>query len=100
MLQEMHDRGYVLQMNADSLSAGWHTRRYAQRLLQQGLVDVLGSDGHDPHRRKPVLSPARRAMRGRQELFEQLTLTGPTALLRASRTTGGKEEKAALGSPI
>lgn len=99
ILQEMHDRGYVLQMNADSLSADWHTRRYARRLLQQGLVDVLASDGHDASRRKPLLSPASRAIRGHSELFEQLTRTGPAALLRVSRVTGGKEEKTASVSP-
>jgi len=100
MLAEFRDRGYQLQMNVEALRRGFGTGRYARRLLRDGLVTILASDGHGAVRRKPLLSPARAALRNGR-LFEQLTLTNPGRLLLPppaprSRT---QEEKAAPLSP-
>jgi len=81
MLRDFHERGYRLQMNVSSLSSGFTMRRYARRLLREGLVDILASDGHDTRRRKPLLTGARGVLRS-AELFEELTLTNPGELLR------------------
>ena len=93
MLREFHERGIQLQLNVDSLSAGWSTRRYARQLVRDGLVDLLASDGHDLKRRQPVLTPARRVLP--PDLFEKLTVSNPARLLR--RDNG--EENAVTASP-
>lgn len=93
LLRELHDRGVLLQLNVESLRAGWGTRRYARQLVREGLVDVLASDGHNTRRRPPVLTPARRALGA--DLFDTLTLTNPARLLR--RDTG--EENTVTASP-
>lgn len=99
MLQEFHDRGYPLQMNVESLRAGWRTRHYARRLLRQGLVDVLASDGHDVRRRRPVLSPARAVLRSQPELFTRLTHGNPREMLRRGKGDQRGEEKHVPASP-
>jgi protein-tyrosine phosphatase len=98
MLREFRDRGYHLQMNVESLHGSFNTRRRARRLVQEGLVTILASDGHDTTRRKPLLSPARRAIKS-AELFEQFTLTNPGGLLLPSPAAHSQEEKAAPVSP-
>lgn len=65
LLEEFHERGYVLQVNAEGLSrrGGWFRNQYVKRLLRQGLVDVVASDAHNIDDRKPLLSVTRRALR-------------------------------------
>jgi len=98
MLQNFRDRGYHLQMNASSLRSRFGSGRYARRLLKQGLVDIIASDGHDTMRRLPLLSPAQGHIKS-PALFEQLTLTNPGALLRPPRSVPAQEEKADPASP-
>ena len=98
MLREFRDRGYPLQMNVDTLRGSFNTRRRARRLVQEGLVTILASDGHDTKRRRPLLSPARGALKS-AELFEQFTLTNPGALLLPPRAPHAPEEKTVTASP-
>ena len=87
MLQEFKQRNVCLQINAESIAgrAGRGLRRTALKLAKEGLADVLGSDGHNVTRRKPLLTVASRNLRGRPGLFEKLTKTVPQCLIGVSR---------------
>ena len=50
--------GLGMQLNADSFCR-WHSRKLALELLQLAPHPLLGSDCHDPTRRKPRLRKAR-----------------------------------------
>lgn len=55
-LASLVDLGCLLQVNAGSLlEGGWWLRRSCRKLLAQGLLHVVASDGHDTRRRKPDL---------------------------------------------
>jgi len=97
LLREFRDRGYPLQLNAESLRATWGMRRYARRLVNEGLVDLLASDGHGTRQRKPLLSPARRVLPA--QVFDDLTLHNPLRLLQMNDTGTGREENAVTASP-
>ncbi|MDQ3866617.1 MAG: protein-tyrosine-phosphatase [Actinomycetota bacterium] len=61
-----HERGWLLQVNATSL-LGYHgdgPARTAWQLVEEGLVALVGSDGHRA-RRPPFLDEAYGAVRGR-----------------------------------
>jgi protein-tyrosine phosphatase len=83
LLHDFKDRGYGLQVNAESVSgrAGRHMHHHVMRLVKEGLADVLASDGHDVSKRRPLLTVARKALRGRDGLFEQLTNDTPRNML-------------------
>jgi len=84
LLRDFHDRGCLLQVNAESLAgrAGWTMRRYAQKLLREGLIDIVASDGHNTNNRKPLLSIAKKALNNE---FERLTDQRPRQILQLQR---------------
>ncbi len=53
--------GCLVQVTANSLTGFWgpRAREVALWLLQRNALHLVASDGHDPHRRPPLLSPAR-----------------------------------------
>ncbi|MEN6548282.1 MAG: CpsB/CapC family capsule biosynthesis tyrosine phosphatase [Armatimonadia bacterium] len=81
LLRDFHDRGCLLQVNAESLSGrgGWTRRRYTQKLLREGLIDIVASDGHNTNDRKPLLSIAKKALNAE---FERLTDQTPRRILQ------------------
>lgn len=83
LLEDMSVRGYGLQINAGSLAGreGFRVRRHTQRLLREGLVTVIASDGHNTRSRQPVLTLARRGMGRDLGLFDRLTREAPRRLL-------------------
>lgn len=56
-MEAFWEMGGVVQVNAGSLlrGEGSDTRKCAQQLLEEGLVDVIASDGHRPQWRPPNL---------------------------------------------
>ncbi len=54
------NQGVCVQINAGSVLGKWgnQTKRWAMRLIKQGWVHVLASDGHHSANRKPLLSAA------------------------------------------
>lgn len=56
------ERGGVVQVNGDSLLGGWGSKaqKSARKLLAEGIVDVIASDGHRLARRTPALDKALR----------------------------------------
>ena len=78
-------QGAWLQITAGAVTGGFgRTPRYwAERLLDDGLVHILASDGHDVRRRPPMLSEGRDAAArwvGTEEA-ERLVLQRPQAIL-------------------
>jgi protein-tyrosine phosphatase len=60
LLQSMLERGAVIQVTAMSVTGGFgeEIQARSRRLLEEGLVHVIATDAHSPHRRPPVLSHA------------------------------------------
>jgi protein-tyrosine phosphatase len=55
--------GALLQITADALVGNWgaRQRKTCESLLRKGLVSIIATDAHEPHKRRPVLSVAREA---------------------------------------
>jgi protein-tyrosine phosphatase len=70
---ELAEAGFILQVNADSLTGGLKdAQRAARELLKRGHVSLLASDSHSPRRRAP---------RMRAAVEEATKLIGPEAAL-------------------
>ncbi len=77
--------GVVMQITAGAFTGafGRRARYWAERMLDEGIVDLVASDAHDPVRRPPLLAEAREAIRLRagadraQRIFESV----PEAIL-------------------
>lgn len=54
-VERLRNLGCVIQVNARSLAgaSGSRNKRCAERLLQEGLLDVIATDGHQPRWRPP-----------------------------------------------
>ena len=63
-LRALHKKGICFQMDTQSLLGGFgfRTKRAADVVLTEGLVDFVGSDAHDLHRRPVGLGKAFRAI--------------------------------------
>lgn len=56
-LDRLLQQDVLIQMNA-SMLLSWHSRGKAKRLLQKGIVHLLGSDCHNMQTRVPNMGPA------------------------------------------
>ncbi|MHB1454421.1 MAG: CpsB/CapC family capsule biosynthesis tyrosine phosphatase [Saccharofermentanales bacterium] len=56
-IRKLRALGCKIQINCDSI-IDKRTARYARRLIGNGLIDVLGSDCHEPGRRPPHMKAA------------------------------------------
>ncbi len=77
--------GTWLQVTAGSLCGrfGKDARRFAEKLLDDGLVHILATDAHDPTRRRPLLAEGCRAAEkwvGAEEA-QRLVVERPQAVL-------------------
>jgi len=54
-MERLRNLGCVMQVNARSLAgaSGSQNKTCAERLLQEGLLDVIATDGHQPRWRPP-----------------------------------------------
>jgi protein-tyrosine phosphatase len=77
--------GAVIQITAGSVTGhfGREARYWSERLLDDGLVDVMASDGHNTTGRPPVLSPARDAAATRvgEEEATRMVAGRPAAII-------------------
>lgn len=57
----LDEMGVAIQVTAGAITGhfGSRVQYWAERLLDEGRVDIVASDGHDPKRRTPILSAAR-----------------------------------------
>jgi protein-tyrosine phosphatase len=84
--------GVLTSVTAGSLTGrfGGEVRRFARRLLDEGLVHNVASDAHDPFRRRPGMTAELREA-GLQGLAEWLTETVPAAILGGEEIPGRPE---------
>jgi protein-tyrosine phosphatase len=64
-IEPFHDAGILVQVTAMSLTGdfGRKAKKTAERWLEQGVVDVLASDGHSCARRPPTMDVAAKLVR-------------------------------------
>ncbi len=82
---ELDEAGLVVQLTAGSVTGAFGERalHWSMRMLDEGRVDIIASDAHDPRRRPPVLSKARDVIAARygEQAAKRMTLTNPMAIL-------------------
>src|SRR5664279_758126 len=82
---DLIDAGALVQVTANSITGFWGApaQLVSEWLLKQRAVHVIASDAHDPLRRKPVLSEARRAVARLvgEEIAEDLVVNNPQAII-------------------
>jgi protein-tyrosine phosphatase len=86
LLARLVDEGILAQVTAASIAGGYGAivQRCAWTMLEQGLVHVVASDGHDATNRPPLLrEPLDQA--GLGWLVETLCEEGPAAILAGER---------------
>lgn len=56
-LSELREAGAYIQINADTISgqSGFGEKMFAKKLMKQGLLDFVGSDGHRQNERIPEM---------------------------------------------
>ncbi len=83
--------GVLLQLTAGSVTGGFGSRAkyWSDRMLSEGLVDLLATDTHDTKARPPVLSKARDYVAARygEQLASGLVLHNPQAILTGESVT-------------
>lgn len=86
IIDRVNRAGCLIQITASSLLGGFGTRaqELAQRMLDEGRVDILASDAHGDQGRVPGLSRARAfvAERHGTELADMLVVRKPAQILK------------------
>lgn len=89
---EMINAGALVQVTANSITGFWgdKAQSVSEWLLKQGAVHVVASDAHDPKRRRPVLSQARRAIAklAGEEVAEDLVVHNPQSIINGQPLPG------------
>ncbi len=89
LIRELAEDGALIQVNSSSVEMGWMTRigRMAGRLLAEGLVDIVASDGHRANVRPPILSAAYNKVRMKcNDPYAKLLFSdNPMRVLRGER---------------
>ncbi len=64
MVLDFVEEGYLVQLTANSITGFWGEgpRKMAEALLKHNAAHVIASDAHDPIRRTPLLSQARKVV--------------------------------------
>ena len=85
LVLEMVEQGCLVQVTANAITGFWGSRskKMAEWLLKREAVHVIASDAHDPERRKPVLSEARRAVvkLASEDVADALVTHNPAAIV-------------------
>jgi protein-tyrosine phosphatase len=86
LIQRLASRGVLMQITAGSLSGrfGVRAQYWAERMLDEQIVDILATDAHDLKRRPPRLSEARELVSKRcgDEAAAAMVGTNPLAILQ------------------
>ena len=89
MVLEFVEQGYLVQVTANSLTGYWGSRSksMAEWLLKRQAVHAIASDAHDPVRRRPVLSEARKVVEELvgAEAADALFVQNPAAIVEGER---------------
>jgi protein-tyrosine phosphatase len=85
LIQALAGSGVVMQLTAGSLTGLFRRRaRYwSERMIDEGIAQVIASDAHGTDTRPPIMSPARDLVAGRwgDDLAERLFLANPSCIL-------------------
>ena len=85
VIQQLASSGTLMQITAGSLTGrfGRRARHWSERMLDEGLVDLLATDAHDTGGRAPRLSEAVAVVMERcgEEQASQMVWTLPRAIL-------------------
>ncbi|MEM7774269.1 MAG: CpsB/CapC family capsule biosynthesis tyrosine phosphatase [Pseudomonadota bacterium] len=88
VFRRLHQRGVGMQVTAGSLTGrfGKRAKYWAERLVCEGLVDILASDAHNLTTRPPDLDRGARAAEGLvgQNAAHHMVVTAPKAILENS----------------
>jgi protein-tyrosine phosphatase len=86
LVERLASRGVLMQITAGSLSGrfGSRAKYWAERMLDEGIVDLLATDAHDIKHRPPRLSEARDLVETRcgEATATWLVATNPLYILK------------------
>ena len=92
MVLEFVEQGCLVQVTANSFTGYWgsRSRNMAEWLLQRQAIHVIASDAHDPARRPPVLSEARKVATelAGAEVADALLVQNPAAIVDGESLPG------------
>lgn len=82
---ELEEAGCLIQLTAGAVTGrfGSRVKYWSERMLDEGIVDLIATDAHDPRRRPPVMSGARDAIAARhgEDLAFELTNGAPRRIV-------------------
>ena len=85
LVQQLVAGGVLVQVTAGSFVGGFGRRAkyWAERMLDEGMIDLVATDAHNLDRRPPLLTPARGIIseRAGDETATQLVATNPLHIL-------------------
>jgi protein-tyrosine phosphatase len=85
VIERLNDAGCLIQLTAGSIEGafGRMALYYAERLIDEGRVDIVASDAHGADTRQPCLSRARTSLAARigEEEAEKMVLQRPYEVL-------------------
>jgi protein-tyrosine phosphatase len=88
VIQRLAKAGMLMQITGGSLTGrfGKRAQHWSQRMLDEGLVDILATDAHDTKGRPPRLSEGRQAAAERRgdEEARKMVLVRPQAIISNS----------------
>ena len=91
-LEPYHDAGVLVQVTAMSLTGdfGRRARKTSERWVEQGIVDLIASDGHSCRSRPPVMDKAAKIVRklGGATAEDWLTREAPRRILAGEMVLG------------
>ncbi len=92
MVLEFVEQGCLVQVTANSFTGYWgsRSRNMAEWLLKRQAIHAIASDAHDPARRRPVLSEARKVVTklAGAEVADALLVQNPAAIVDGESLRG------------
>jgi len=92
MVLEFVEQGCLVQVTANSFTGYWGSRsqKMAEWLFKRQAIHVIASDAHDPARRPPVLSEARKVVTelAGAEVADALLVQNPAAIVDGESLPG------------
>jgi protein-tyrosine phosphatase len=92
MVLQFVEQGCLVQVTANSLTGYWgsRSRNMAEWLLKRQAIHAIASDAHDPARRRPVLSEARKVVTklAGAEVADALLVQNPAAIVDGESLPG------------
>jgi protein-tyrosine phosphatase len=95
LVLELMEQGCLVQVTASAATGAWgsRSRRMVEWLLEHKAIHVIASDAHDPVRRTPVISEARKAIAklAGAEVAQALADDNPAAIVEGRNLPWAKQ---------